>query len=202
VAITNDLKLVVPLKRSENGDVLIYGYHTPIDRPVFEANYRVISATKAAIFGNGLRYAADIGPRIAALTLVDEGTRDSALRGEFMSDGTIKDGGAKSLLAELKRLTLVLSPGPNGWENLPVDVAIQRGIIDEEDWRDGESSIVFFTCAFAMAPRQTRKGVASVLAGVTMAKITSLAPTEYCAGLLTSTTDDAIATRAASSVPS
>ena len=47
---------------------------------------------------------------------------------------------ALPLLAELKRLTLVLAPGVGGYEYLPVDIALQKQVINAEDWTEAEKA--------------------------------------------------------------
>lgn len=200
--ITPDLRLVLPVRRDENGATLIHGYHSPISREVFEANYRILSAAQAALFGKGLVFAARSGPRIAALRLLDEGRRDAAERGEFDDDGKPRDGGAGALLAELKRSTVVFVPGAQGWDQLPIDAAINARHIDIEDWREAESAIAFFTSGYAMAPRAGRQKMAEALAGVMGASITSSDAMAFGASLPRLNQAAPGAAKAASSVPS
>lgn len=170
--INNDFKLVFPVRYSEAGEVLVRGYHTPISREVFEANYRVISATAAEIFGKDGAFAAGAGPHIASIALKDNGKRDALAHRDVDQDGNPRDGGAKALLAELKRLTLIIAPGPNGFESVPVDEAIRRDVIDADDWADAESVLVFFTCGSQLVARAEKKARAEIIAGALKAQIT------------------------------
>jgi len=181
--------------------VRIYAYHSPLSREVFEANYRILAATKSALAGKGSHYLMSSGPRIAALTLKDEGKKDAAVRGLFDSDGNPDDSETKALFAEIKRLTTILCPGANGWDMLPVDVAINQGKIDAEDWEEAASSVVFFTCHYAMARKADRETVARATASILASSITSLAPMEYV-GSLPSLTQVEHTRPAASSIPS
>lgn len=158
--IDEELHLVLPL------DDGFYAYHTPITEEVFRANFKILANTKAAIWGKGLAYAADVGPQISALTLVDEGEQVALERGEQ------GDYGASALLAELKRLTTVLKPTANGWEYLPVDKAL-----DADVWQEVLSRLVFFTCLYVLSPKAARAGVSRAIAGVLNARITSLPTT-------------------------
>src|SRR5208337_3512803 len=142
--IDGDLNLVLPVTFDEAGEPVLYAYHTPISRQVFEANYRILSATKAAIFGKGLVFAADVGPRIAALRLADEARQDALERGDVDEQGKPRDLSAKALIEEIKRLTTILASDTNGWEMLPVDTAISRNLMDTVDWGDAENALVFF----------------------------------------------------------
>ena len=179
--ISDSLKLIIPLK----GD--ISGYHTPVSREVYEANFRALSATKAALFSKGKNYAGEVGPQIAALMFRDEAKRDAEDRGDVSPEGVPNDAGAVAFMGELRRLTLVLAPGANGWEHLPVDVAIARNLIDAEDWREAESGLVFFTCLYSICPRATRQKMALGIAGLLGAAVTSFSPMEYVDSLRTST---------------
>lgn len=190
-AINHNLKVVLTVDDS------VYAYHTPISEQVFRANFKVLAATKAELFKHGLAHAINTGPSIAALTLMDEGTR------EAMDRGVDGDMGAADLLADLKRLTLVLAPTGEGWDTLPVDKAISDGHLTDEQWEELEATLVFFTSAYALAPRSKRAAAAESTAGVLNASVTSLSPTEWIASTRTSTKGETTEQpAAASSVPS
>jgi fermentation-respiration switch protein FrsA (DUF1100 family) len=189
-AITEALNVVMPVR--EDG---VMAYHTPISREVFEANYRILSAAKASISQKGVVYLMDAGPRIAALTLREEGRKDAQERGDA------GDGGASALLAELRRLTMILAPGPNGWAMVPVDTALAQNLIDAEEWSETESALVFFTFHYALSRKAERSKIATATALILKGSITSFSAMEYAASLPTSTTGEAFAAKAASSVP-
>lgn len=179
----------------------LWAYHTPISRQVFEANYRVLSATKAAIFSKGGFYAMDVGPRVAALTLKDEGLKDAAARGSVDELGKPIDDATGALLAEIRRLTNILVPGSAGWDLLPVDAAIGQGHMTQDDWSEVEAAIVFFTCHCAMARRAEKAKQSRATASLLRGSITSLVPLEFAASLPGSTPVKTSQV-AASSVPS
>lgn len=193
--ITADLNLAFPIQFDDKGEALIWAYHTPISTVVFQANYRIIAATQHELFKKGVAYAATLGPRLATLTLMDMARADAEERGVSEEMGT-------AFRADLKRLTTLLAPSPEGFNSVPVDVAISRGIITAEDWEEGESALVFFTSAFMTAPRVRRARVAEASALVLGGSITSLAPTEFAASLPTSTPTETSVEPAVSSVPS
>lgn len=193
--ITADLKLVVPIYIDESGAPILQAYHVPISREVFEANYRIISATHAAIFDRGAHHAAITGPVIARLRMKDEGMADARM------NNMTGDGGVDALFAEIKRLTTILAPCSTGWDMLPVDTAIMRKDLEPEDWDEVLSKIVFFTCAYAMVTRQRRNEMAGAIAGMLAGSITSSSLTEFVAGLPRSTVA-VPSIMAASSVPS
>jgi hypothetical protein len=198
MVLNSALNLVFPIKWGEKPDPddaestitvpLVTAYHIPISQAVFEANWRIISATSAMMLKKG------VGPsvvRIATLALKDAGRADAADYG-LPEGASIEAGGsAVPLLAELRRLTTILAPGPNGYEQLPVNIAIARNVIDEDDWQEAESSLVFFTCGLSLPMRQRKAASANLLASTLMGSITSSPVTEYVASLPTSTPTDA-----------
>lgn len=175
-------------------------HHAPISREVFEANYRILAATKSALSSKGVYYQMDSGPRIASLTLKDEALKDAEERGDVDDKGIPQDG-SKALRAEIKRLTTILCPTSSGYETLPVDAAISGGYIDQDDWREAESSIVFFTCLLSLASKANREKVANATASLLGGSITSCSPSEYSSSLPASTPEKP-SQAAASVVPS
>ncbi len=199
------LNLALPIRFAEAPDPnneqkriqtpTMWVYHTPISMEVFDANYRMIAAAKHAIFGKSVGYAMETGPRIARLALLDAAKLDAA------EHGSDEDSGI-ALLAELRRLTLVLAASERGFEPVPSDVAVQRSIIDKDEWLEVESAIVFFTCAYAMARRSGREAVARSMALLWGGSMTSLPPMEFVASLKTSTSAETSGASTPSSQPS
>lgn len=196
--ITDDLKLVLPVRGDKEG-LAVHAYHTPISRAVFEANFRLLASTRAAMLSQGAVYMMDSGPRIAALTLREQGRRLAEADGVRDDDG---EGGAKALLGEIARLTTILAPGDRGWDMVPVEEAIKRGVMDDEEWGEVLSSIVFFTCIYALAKKADRQRVASTTASTLGSSITSLSAMAFVDSLPTSTSSAPTVTKAESSVPS
>lgn len=193
--INADLKLVVPVKLDNDGEPIIYAYHNPIPREVYEVNFRLLRDTKVSLIGTSPRHAfAARGD--ASLYLSEAGAALAADRG---IEG---DGGASTLLAEIKRLTTVLVPGAQGYQMLPIDTAIQSGAIDADDWSDAENAIVFFTAWVAGTPRREMTAAAVLAASLTGGSTTSLPPMEWAASLQTLTQPATSGGAAASSVPS
>lgn len=186
-AVDSQLRLVVPMRLAEDGTPGAYAYHTTISFQTFEANYRALAATKAALFAQGPRYAFEVGAQIAALTLRDAGRKDSADRLDVDASGNPSDGGVGALIADLHRLTTVAVPAASGWEQAPLDVAIQRGALDADDVREVEGALVFFTCVWFLTPRAQRKAAAGVAASVARGSITSLSVSDWIASLPRST---------------
>jgi hypothetical protein len=199
--INESLNVVLPIREEGDRGVTLYAYHTPIAREVFEANYRVLAATKAVLSSKGVHFLVDSGPRIASLTLRDEARKEAMERGEVDGQGVPSDAAYRALIAEMKRLTVVLVPGERGWDMIPVDIAITRGLLDDEEWGEAESALVFFTCHFAMSRRADRRNICTKTASLLRGSSTSLPATEFAASLQTSMPAETSGKKAASSVP-
>lgn len=206
MSLTTDLKLAFPVRWAENPDAaakpvpVIWAYHTPISREVFEANWRIIAATSAKLLERG------VSPsivNIAVLALKDAGRIDAAEYGVPEGVDVAAGGMAIPLLLEIRRLTMILAPGAAGYSMTPVDQAISGGIISADDWAEAEASLVFFTCGFSMAMRTRKETSALGLALILAGSITSLSPMDFAASLQTLTLAETSAAPAAeSSVPS
>ena len=134
------LNLIVPIEL-EGGEI-IYCHSIPILRETFQRYSLVIAATFSKLLVNGLQ---SMGARIAAFTLQEVAEE----MGKWEGSTGVKEG----LLNEIDRLTNVLVMGANGWESVPVQTAIARGGIDEEDYEEAKQKIVFFILISAMARR-------------------------------------------------
>jgi hypothetical protein len=182
--INADLNLAFPVRWNDSGEPIVHAYHTPISRAIFESNHRIIASTATVLFEGDLGLSA-MGD--AALALRDAGRRD-ALKWPLPEGLKAEDGGtAVALLAEIKRLTLILAPSASGYDLLPVDQAIGRSVIDAEDWAEAESSIVFFTCSSSTARRRMRLSAATACASLFRGSITSSPPMEFAVSLRQST---------------
>lgn len=189
--IDESLNLVLPIN-----DALMV-YHTPISRAVFEVNYKSLSATKSALASKGIHYQMDAGPRIASLLFMDE----VRLGAEIGADGNPDETSGKAFLAELRRLSMVMIAGNNGWDLMPIDAAIHAGKVDSEEWQEVESALVFFTCHYAMAKKADRQSIGIASASLLRGFATSLVCSEYVASLPKLTTGMTTEAQAASSVP-
>ena len=194
--IDQNLNLVIPVRMGEKGIVLIHAYHTPISREVFEANYRVLAATKSALASKGIHYQMSAGPRIAGLMLMDEAKRDAMETGSIDADGKPIIDGALALLADIKRLTMVLVPTDTGWISRPIDAAISGGQIDIEEWQEVASSIVFFTSHYWLTKRSERESIAKATASVLNGQSTSLSVMDFGNSLPMLTKGEPSATKA------
>lgn len=192
--IDDNLNLVLPVREDE-----LYVYHTPISKEVFEINYKALAAVKGELSSKGTAYQMLSGPSIAALTYKDE------VRKMFSDqmDASGADRVINAFFAELRRLSMVLVAGANGYEMKPIDAAIKSGALDADDWGEVESSLVFFTCHYWLTKRAQRAALANATASLLQGYVTSSAISELADSLPKSTNAETSETveKAASSVP-
>ncbi|HHQ6589149.1 TPA: hypothetical protein ACSTLS_000685 [Serratia fonticola] len=186
--ISRKMNLVTPVETVSGN---IYIHSTPITKAVYREHFLTLSKAFAAIFGQGLGVLA--GPRIAYLMLERVAKNDGIWEGAT--------GVKNTLLQEIIRNSTAIVPVEGkGWEEIPLDVAISREIVDEDDVL-GE--IVFFTCVCAInKPKQ----VTELMAEVNLlwnSACTSQTAMEWAASLPTSTAKESSgATESTLSVPS
>ncbi|OYY59033.1 MAG: hypothetical protein B7Y55_01095 [Polynucleobacter sp. 35-46-207] len=184
MVINDELKIVIPIGDGAKA------YHLPISRDVFELNYKLLAAVKSELAGKGVHYQMMSGPVIAKLALLDEARKESASNGNIKPDGSPDDSMARSFISEIARLTTIIAPSSNGFDIVPVETAINSGRLDKDDWDEALSSLIFFTCHFAMASKRDKKAVADATASLLSASITSLSCSEYVSSLRKSTTEE------------
>lgn len=185
--INSQLNLVFPARLGEDGAPLVWIYHTPISAEVFRANYRIIAAAKAELFKgpdlkSRIQSAAENGPIIGKNVLLDAAAKDA-------EDHDSPDMGP-TLIAEIARLTTVLSPGPDGFKTVPFDEALGQKLITLEEVDEVESTIVFFTCGYALSRARGKSWIASIMARTMMGSTTSLGVSAFAASLKASTLDE------------
>ena len=197
--INENLDIVLDIRQNEDGKPTLRVFHVPISRDVFELNYRILSATFSEVWAPGSFHAMSVGPRISSMVLKDVARRQSEASDETPDDRT---NPAASFLSEIKRLSMILCPTPSGWEKIPVQSAISKGIIDEEEWQEVESVLVFFTCAFHLAKRSERESRMKILLGLLKGQPASSLSMESTDSLPISMPTGTSSYRIQSSVPS
>lgn len=166
--ISRRMNLVMSID-TENGQV--YVHSTPISKAVYREHFLPLSKTFAAIFGQGLNVIA--GPRVAYLMLERVSKQDGIWDGP--------SGLYNTLVQEVIRNSTAIVPVEGkGWEELPLDVAMGRGMLEPDDVL-GE--IVFFTCVYAInKPAQAASLMADV-SSLWESVSTSLTSTEWATSL-------------------
>jgi hypothetical protein len=185
-----NFNLVVPVEQ-ENG-TKIYIYSTPISQEVFESYYLVMSKTFTTLYTEGLTLVS--GARVAYITM------KNIAKELDMWDGPT--GVQNGLINEIKRLTVVLTPVESrGWETLPIDVAVTRSLLDEEDLSEVLNCLVFFTVLYRLHKRTERKAIIQSACALWTASITSLDSTAFTTSLTTSSEVETSQSKVVSSVP-
>ena len=127
VTISRKLNIVLPPFQGKDGP--IYVHSTPIGRATFEACFRPMARAMSSIITEGI--GPITGPSVAALILQQEA--DALGEGD-----TIKTG----VMLDIKRNTTVIFADKG--DQLPYAVAIQRGVLDEDQQSEVENLLVYF----------------------------------------------------------
>src|SRR5581483_1201358 len=139
-----------------------------------------LAQTYSAIFSRGLGIAG--GPAIAMRLL-----RQIAMENNAWADGPDGSPGVeRGLVEEVRRLTNVAALVDGSWQQVPLKVAAQRGVIDDEDVSEVENAIVFFICISAVLNRSMRRPMLEAAAELWGAQITSSSCSELMSSLLRS----------------
>ena len=169
--IDRKLNIVIPVETESKG--LIYVHSTPISRDVFEQFYLELGKVFSQCFDA-------INQAHLALTAPQ-------LAYPALKTMTIKAGNweevKKGLINEIVRLTNVLVIGEKGWESIPLDLAIKREILDEDEESEVLSALTFFTAICRVAPKDLRMSFLEMAGSLRSWELTSLDSTEYLNGL-------------------
>jgi len=169
--IDRKLNIVIPIETESKG--LIYVHSTPISRDVFEQFYLELGKVFSQCFDS-------INQAHLALTAPQ-------LAYPALKTMTIKAGNweevKKGLINEIVRLTNVLVTGEKGWESIPLDLAIKREILDEDEESEVLSALTFFTAICRVAPKDLRMSFLEMAGSLRSWELTSLDSTEYLNGL-------------------
>jgi hypothetical protein len=184
VKIDRRMNLVVPILDDEGKTEVAYVHSVPLAEADVERNFELLGQTFAAIFNRGLGAAA--GPGVAARLLkriaIADGLWETREKGP---------GPAQLMLEEIRRLTNVIVPGEpgKGWQQLPIQVAVDTGKLSDEDRAEVENAIVFFIAVSATLPRAQRREMLESAAALWGARLSSSTSTELASSLKTSTGD-------------
>ena len=180
--INKALNLVVPVYEDDEKTIRCYVHSTPIARETFDKYFMPIAQTFSAIYNQGLGEAA--GPRVAMRLLrhISENTKT------WEDDPKIGYVGVKSgLVEEMRRLTVVVAKREGGWQPVPLQVAVDQKLLDEEDAAEVENAIAFFIVSSAMHRRAERRAMLESAAGLWGALISSSGSSDFAASLSKST---------------
>lgn len=181
--IDRKLNLVIPLEREDGTSVWVYS--TPIRKEVFETYYLVLAKT----FSNLARAGLDprSGPSIAALMLKE--VAQTTLRGQDDNwlDGDDGVNGKAGLLAEIVRLSNCLVGTEDGWKTVPLQEALDKQLISDDEKAEVMSLLVFFTVSSLVAPKADRPILINGMAAIYRLEVTSSAFSEWANSLKTRT---------------
>jgi len=179
--INKNLNLVVQIQTTDYGTVHIHS--TAVSREIFEQFYLELGKVFSQCFeSDNPSHVALSAPRLAYPSLKSIATQS----GTWDGPSGVKFG----LINEIIRLTNVIYCGEKGWETLPFDLAIKRGIIDEDEEAEVMSSLVFFTAISKVAPRDFRVSFLEMAGNLRHWVVTSLDCMAYQTGLPTLTKTD------------
>lgn len=130
--VTPDLKLVLDVTES------IKAVHVPISRETFYTNLKTFGFLKRDL---------------EIFKGQDKGVVGGALLRHLRDDSGDKID-TSMLEAELKRLTLIHASTEQG--GVPVDIAVSKGIIDDETWLEVSAQIIFFICHYMFATKSQK----------------------------------------------
>lgn len=172
------LNIVIPISRESdaegNSSPALYVHSSPVAREVFEANFAVMSQAFSWIQSQGI--GGVTGARIAHLVVRQVAEAAGKWEG--------RTGVKAALMEEIRRLSNVVTPGPNGWVTLPLGNAIEEGLIDDDEASEVEGQIVFFILASAIYRKQDLpKILAAIFIGYWGSLIVSSNSTEFAASL-------------------
>jgi hypothetical protein len=158
----------------------VHVHSIPISRAVWEANYRLITKTTVAMYGDGLAPGAAM--RVTVLYM-----RDTAkLMDETIGGGNFQTHAA-ALLAECWRLTNVMMLSSAGtWQMVPFQELLDRKQLDPDILSEVQNAIAFFTLASWFHRDKERQDIYSLMKAYG-AQIISLDATGYMNSLQTST---------------
>lgn len=177
--ISKNLNFVFPIDTADKGTV--YVHSAPIARSVFEQYYDVLGKVFTTCFdGQDPKHIALTAPQLAL----------PALKRMAGAEWDVQGGVRQGLVNEIIRLSNVAFTGDNGWETIPLDIAIKRGVVDEDNEAEVLSSLIFFTSISKVAPRSLAGSFLEMAASLREWQFTSLGCMEFVNSLPTSTTGE------------
>lgn len=172
--IDRDMNLVFPVEL-DSGTAYIHA--APISREVYKQHFFVLGKTFSAIFSEGL---GTIGAQMAYLMLEKISKESGGWEGA--------SGVKNTLINEIIRLANLVYPvDGKGWDDIPLEVAIEKGLIDPDEVL-GE--LVFFICVCALNKPDRATALMNATCAVWGGQIISSNVTEWITSLRTSMQDD------------
>jgi hypothetical protein len=184
--IDRKLNLALPITL-DNGSTA-YVHSMPVSMQVYEAHYGIFARAWTEMHQLGFF----AGPQVAALIV-----RKAAETVE----GWVEAEGDHPLIAEVRRLTSLVYPSPQGWATLPLEDAVKQKLIDEDTLQEVMSAICFFTVASRMTQTKVRGEFLTRTVALWDGQLPSLNCTAFASSLPTSTEPATTSPPVTSSVP-
>jgi hypothetical protein len=156
--------------------ITAYVHSIPLSEEMIDRYFVILGQTFSQIFTQGLGIAA--GPNVAMRLL----KRLAIIAGTWEGE----DGVERVLVEDMRRSTMVIAPAtsaPSGWAAIPLQVAVDRKLLDDEDRREVENTIAFFICVSAILPRDARQEMLEAAFGLGSARTLSSTASEFVASL-------------------
>lgn len=179
--IDRKLNLVIPLEREDSTSLWVHS--TPIRKEVFETYYLVLAKTFSNLSRAGLDPRS--GPSVAALMLKEVAA--TTLRN---GDGNWLEGddginGKAGLLAEIVRLSNCLVGTSSGWQTLPLQEALDKNLVTEDEKAEVMNLLAFFTVSSLIAPKKDRAILINGMAAIYRLEVTSSVFSEWASSFKT-----------------
>lgn len=153
----------------------LYAHSTPIEETTWEQHYSVLSKTLTSLYSD------DFNPGMAArLTLLRlrEVAREKGKEQETES----------GLITEIERRTNVIALDPEqGWQAVPLTVAVSRDLLSQGDYKEALSYACFFTSVSWVHTKGELMNLIIPMLKMYSAQVTSSNATEFSRSLPTST---------------
>lgn len=186
-SINRKLNIVIPIKRGD--DTNLYIHSTPVRSETFETYHLVLARTFSAFAQNGLDPRS--GPSVAHLILRDVAKATPRINGVSWWEGEDGVGGPSGLIAEMMRLTNAVVPTKDrGWSTIPLQSALDQGLIDDDEKSEAMNLLCFFTVTSLVAPRVDRERLVKGMAAIYELQTTFSNSTEFANSLKTSMPDE------------
>ncbi len=173
--IDRKLNLVIPIEREDKTALWVYA--SPVRKEVFETYFLVLAKTFSALARNGLDPRS--GPSVAALMLREVAMATLRNDGSNWWDGDDGVGGKTGLLAEIVRLANCLVATEEGWQTLPLQEALDKKLVTDDEKSEVMNLLAFFTAASLVAPKQDRPVLLNGMAAIYQLETTFSPFTEW-----------------------
>lgn len=181
--IDRKLNLVIPIEREDNTTLWIYA--SPVRKEVFDTYFLVLARTFSMLSRNGLDPRS--GPSVAARMLKDVAINTPRYADVNWWDGDDGVGGKAGLLAEIVRLANCLVGTDAGWQTIPLQEALDKGLISDDEKSEVINFLAFFTVSSLVAPRADRPILVNGMAVIYRLETTFSSFTEWANSLKTQT---------------